>query len=97
MHEYIFDVWIKGVARVTTQTEEEAVERLNSIDADSFSEAGRRGVRITELSLSEDDDPELVSVDGEDVNCPYCGERCGVDGGQLCDEAQAGGFGDDPS
>jgi len=95
MHEYVFDVWIKGVARVNAQTEEEAVERLNSVDADSFSEAGRRGVKITEVSLSEDDMPELLQVDGKDANCPYCGERC--EGDCACDEAQAGGFGDDPS
>jgi hypothetical protein len=85
MHEYTFDVWIKAVARVNAQTEEEAVERLNQVDADSFSEAGRRGVKITEISLSENDLPELQQVDGKNVwACPFCGEDC--DNG--CDEAR---------
>ena len=60
------------------------------VDADSFSEAGRRGVKITEISLSEDDNPELRQIDEKDVLCEYCGERC--DG--ECDEAQADGFGE---
>jgi hypothetical protein len=66
---------------------------LNSIDADSFSEAGRRGVRITEITTTEEVD--LLQVDGKDVDeaedCEYCGQICGG----KCDEAQAGGFGSD--
>jgi hypothetical protein len=28
----------------------------------------------------------------ENGNCVYCGQKCWKDGGQMCDEQQAGGF-----
>lgn len=65
--EYAFDVKLWAVARVTASSETEArkkmAEHLQCIDVGFDAE----GIKMTEASIEDSDNDELLEIDGEDV------------------------------